>query len=298
MTIKTHEFAGKALCEAGLYLGEGPTYDPHTNTAYWFNIVDKELHSLNLDTNEKQVHQLPAMSSVLARIDDKRQAIISEHGLYIRDVESGTMELVAPIEDDQPHMRSNDGRVHQSGALWFGTMTKEEDDRQGAGSIYHVAGTTVTKLYSGISIPNAICFSPDGTTAYFVDTMENVLKMVALDPKTGLPAGAPQVFSDERGNPGGCDGAICDADGNIWNARWGQGEVQVYDPEGNKNAIYKLPTSHTTCPAFIGPAIDRILVTSAQEHMDAEQLSREPLAGCTFDLGVSVKGRPEPDFKL
>ncbi|MCO6186950.1 SMP-30/gluconolactonase/LRE family protein [Rhizobium sp. L1K21] len=296
--IKTHEFKGRALCETGLELGEGPSYDPVRNTAFWFNIVHKELHELNLSSGEKQVHALPAMCSVLARIDDKRQAVVSEHGIYIRDVESGAMELAVAIEKDEAHMRSNDGRVHPSGALWFGTMTKTGDGREGAGSIYHVAGTKVTKLYSGISIPNGICFSPDGSTGYFVDTVENVLKKVALDPKTGLPAGAPQVFSDERQNPGGCDGSVCDADGNIWNARWGVGEVQVYDPSGIKTAAYKLPTSQTSCPAFIGPNADRLLVTSAKEDMSAEQLAAEPQAGFTFELGVAVNGRLEPDFKL
>ena len=122
--MKTHEFQGRALDEHNLHLGEGPTYDRTTDTATWFNIVDRELHELNLSTGAKKVHALPAMCSVLARIDEKRQALVSEHGIYIRDRETGAMELALEIEADQPHMRSNDGRVHQSGALWFGTMTK------------------------------------------------------------------------------------------------------------------------------------------------------------------------------
>ncbi len=295
--MKISEFGGKILSDEGLLLGEGPTFDPHTNTAYWFNILGKELHELNVSTGEKRVHSLPVICSVLARIDEARQAIASEDGIYIRDIKSGAMELAVPIERELSNMRSNDGRVHPSGAMWFGTMAKNDEGREGAGSIYHVAGTTVTKIFSGISIPNAICFSPDGATGYFVDTIENIMKAVALDPSTGLPVSDAVVFSDERGNPGGCDGSVCDADGNIWNARWGAGEVQVYSPTGEKTAIYKLPTSQTTCPAFIGANADRLLVTSAKENMDADQLAREPQAGFTFDLGITVNGRFEPDFK-
>lgn len=295
---ETYDFKGSVLSDAGLFLGEGPTYDPHTNTAYWFNIVGKELHELDVGRSEKRVHKLPFMASVLARIDDRRQAIISEHGIYLRDISTGGLELAVPIEMDLEYMRSNDGRVHQSGALWFGTMTKESEGRKGAGSIYHVAGNRVTKLYSGVSIPNAICFSPDGATGYFVDTMENVLKQVALDPKTGLPAGEPRVFLDEHGKPGGCDGAVCDADGNVWNARWGLGEIQVYNPSSQKVAAYRLPASQVSCPAFFGVNADRMLVTSARENMDETRLAKEPQAGFTFDLGIKVKGRFEPDFKL
>lgn len=295
--MKTHDFKGRALDENNLHLGEGPNYDRATDTATWFNIVDRELHELNLSTGAKQVHALPAMCSVLARIDDKRQALVSEHGIYIRDRETGATELVVEIEADQPNMRSNDGRVHQSGALWFGTMTKTGEGRKGAGSIYHVAGRKVTKLFSGISIPNSICFSPDGATAYFVDTMENIIKSVAVDPKTGLPAGEPRVFSDEREAGGAADGAVCDADGNVWSAHWDGGSVHQFDPSGRKLAIYKLPTPQTSCPAFIGQNADRLMVTSASEGMDDARLAAEPQAGFTFDLGIKVNGRFEPDFK-
>lgn len=294
--MKTHEFQGRALCQTSLHLGEGPSYDPATDTVYWFNIVDAELHELQLSTGRKVVHALPAMSSVLAKIDDKRQAVVSEHGIYIRDRETGSMELVLEIEADMPHMRSNDGRVHPSGALWFGTMTKTGEGRMGAGSIYHVAGRKVTKLYSGISIPNGICFSPDGATGYFVDTIENIIKSVALDPKTGLPAGQPRVFSDERQSGGDADGAVCDADGNVWSAHWGGGSVHQFDPSGKKLAIYKLPTSQTSCPAFIGPNAERMLVTTAAEGMDDATRAAQPQAGFTFDLGIKVHGRFEPLF--
>ncbi len=295
--MKTHEFKGRALDETNLHLGEGPAYDRVTDTAFWFNIVDKELHSLELSTGAKQVHALPAMCSVLARIDDKRQALVSEHGIYIRDRATGATELVLEIEADKPNMRSNDGRVHQSGALWFGTMTKTGEGRKGAGAIYHVAGRKVTKLFSGLSIPNSICFSPDGATAYFVDTMENIIKSVAVDPKTGLPAGEPRVFSDEREAGGAADGAVCDADGHVWSAHWDGGSVHQFDPSGRKLAIYKLPTPQTSCPAFIGQNADRLMVTSACEGMDADRLAAEPQAGFTFDLGIKVNGRFEPDFK-
>lgn len=292
-----HEFKGHALCETNLHLGEGPTYDRATDTAYWFNIVDLELHGLHLASGSKKVHTLPAMSSVLARIDDRRQAVVSEHGIYIRDRESGALDLAVEIERDRPNMRSNDGRVHQSGALWFGTMTKTGEGRKGAGSIYHVAGRTVTKIFSGLSIPNSICFSPDGATGYFVDTMENIIKCVSVDPKTGLPTGEPRVFSDEREAGGAADGAVCDADGHVWSAHWDGGSVHRFDTTGRKVGIYKLPTPQTSCPAFIGQKADRLLVTSASEGMDEARLAAERQAGFTFDLGITVNGRFEPDFK-
>lgn len=293
-----HDFKGGILSETSAHLGEGPTFDPITNTAYWFSILDCELHELALGSNELTIHKLPFMASVLARIDDERQLIVSENGLYIREKKTGALSLVTPIENDLPHMRSNDGRTHPSGALWFGTMTKTGEGRKGAGKIYHVAGSTVTTLFEGVSIPNGICFSPDGTVGYWVDTMENRYMRVALDPLTGLPLGEAEVFSDEAGVDGGIDGSVCDAEGYVWNARWGVGEVRRYSPAGEVVAIYKVPATQTTCPAFIGADADRLLVTSAREGMSSEEKAADPKAGFTFELGVKVKGVFDAPFKL
>jgi sugar lactone lactonase YvrE len=291
-------FAGKILSDVHDHLGEGPMYDPATDTAWWLNIIDSELVELQLGAGKRTVHALPCMASVIARVDGDRQVLATENGLYLRDIATGKLTLTTPVDDDRPDMRSNDGRVHPSGALWFGTMKKGQEGRKGAGSIYHVAGGVVTKLFPQISIPNGICFSPDGTVGYFVDTMENRYMRVPLDPLTGLPTSEPQIFADESRNPGGVDGSVCDADGYIWNAHWEIGAVQRYSPNGELTAVYSVPSKLTTCPAFIGKNADRMLVTSAREGLDADAMKADPQAGFTYDLGISVKGAFEPAYRL
>lgn len=289
---ETHVFTGKTLFAEKMELGEGPTYDRTTNTAWWFNILGRTLHELQLDTGTHRAHPLPRLASVLARVDEKTQAIVMEDGVYLRDLSSGALTLHAAVEADRPENRCNDGRVHPSGALWFGTMGKKAED--GAGSIYHVARGVVTKLFGDLSITNGICFSPDGATGYFVDTKVNRYMRVALDPATGVPSGEPTVLIDETGQPGGMDGAVCDADGHIWNARWGEGRVDRYAPDGALVARYLLPASQGSCPAFIGPDLDRLLVTSAYEGLDGHGSEAD---GLVYELGVSVKGVAAPDYR-
>ena len=239
------------------------------------------------------------MASVLAKIDDDRQIIVSEHGIHVRIVATGALDLVTPIENDRDHMRSNDGRCHPSGALWYGTMTKSGGDgRKGAGTIYHVLRGKVTPIIPDISIPNGICFSPDGTIGYFVDTMENLYMKIAVDPATGLPAGKPEVFYDGRGEDGGIDGSVCGADGTIWNARWGVGEIHHYSTDGRITERYKLPPKQTTCPAFIGRNADRLLVTTAGEDLTPEDLKADPEAGYIYELGLPVKGMFDAAYKI
>ena len=284
-------FTGRTLCTRQLLLGEGPSYEPETDTAWWFNILGKELHELQLSTGTKRVHALPRMASVAARIDDQSQLLAMDDGLYIRNRGTGELSLHAPLEADKPENRCNDGRVHQSGALWIGTMGRKAEP--GAGAIYHVAHGKVTLIFPGIGITNGICFSPDGATAYFVDTKDNRYMRVAVDPATGLPTGKPELFVDEHGKPGGIDGAVCDADGHVWNARWGQGRIDRYDPEGRIVARYATGARQASCPAFLGPNLDRLFFTSATEGMEEPV---DPVEGTTCELGIKVRGRAEHSY--
>jgi sugar lactone lactonase len=288
-------FSGRILCDFTSELGEGPTYDPLTGTAWWFNIKGQELHELHLESGRKTIHPLPFLGSVLATIDPARQLIASDQGLFIRDTASYKLSLFTILED-KPGNRSNDGRVHPSGALWIGTMGRNAEKH--AGAIYHVAGNRVTKLFSDITIPNAICFSPNGAAAYFADSDVNHLMRVDIDPTTALPTGDAVVLADESAAPGGLDGAVCDADGLIWNARWGAGAVDVYKPDGQKIARYAVPATQPSCPAFVGLKAARLLVTSAWQDMDDAARTADPNAGKTFDLGIEVAGRFEPAFLL
>jgi sugar lactone lactonase YvrE len=241
-------------------------------------------------------HDLPVMGSVLARVDDGRQVIATETGLHLRQVATGELELITPIEAENPTTRSNDGRVHPCGALWFGTMGKSAEKH--AGAIYHVARGKVTTLFPDITIPNAICFSPDGAIAYFTDTMAGKLMRVAIDPETALPTGSPEIFFDHRGGDGGIDGAVCDRDGMVWNARWGAGCIDGYSADGERVVSLKVPASQSSCPAFVGAETDRLLVTSAREGLSDAALAADPEAGSTFLLDHPVKGRFEPDYIL
>lgn len=293
---ETHPFQGKVLCDECHELGEGPVWDFLHGRAWWFDILGKRLWEYDPESGERRSHALPFMGSVLALIDDGRQLIASDQGLFLRDVATGTLTRHAELEPEKPGNRSNDGRVHPSGALWIGTMSKKAEPE--AGAIYHVAGTTVTRIIDRIGIPNAICFSPDGAIGYYTDSKVNHLMRIPLDPATGLPVGPASVLVDGTSMRGVFDGSVCDAEGTIWNARWDGACVDRYAPDGTHLARYEMPTRRVTCPAFFGKAADRLLVTSCHEGLDAAGRAEDPLSGTTFDLGVTVAGRHEPLFRL
>ncbi|SJZ95883.1 SMP-30/gluconolactonase/LRE family protein [Consotaella salsifontis] len=277
-------------------LGEGPVYDPIDDTLWWFDILGKTLIEHRFATSETKVHELPFMASAMGLVDADHHLIAAEDGLYLRRIGDGNLALVAPVEADNPATRSNDGRAHASGAFWTSTMGREFET--GAGSIYWFCRGEVRRLFSGLTVPNSICFSPDGTTAYFTDSRAHVLHRVAIDPATGLPTGEPEMFNDHRGKKGAQDGTVCDVDGLLWNACNGMGRLDVYAPDGRRVRSIALPVSRVTCPAFLGEKADRIAMTTAKEGLSPEEREREADAGRTFLLDIGVRGRLEPRVAL
>lgn len=285
----------RALDAPAATLGEGPTFEPATGTAWWFDILGQRLYEHDLAFDSTRVHALPFMASALARVDDRRQLLVAEDGLYLRERSSGQLTLYRPLEADSPQTRSNDSRVHPCGAFWIGTMGRNAEEA--AGAIYWLFKGELRTLYSGITIPNAICFAPDGRTAYFTDTPTGAIRRVPLDPATALPTGEPARFDDASGE-GSPDGAVVDAEGVLWIARWGGRCLEAYSPNGQRVRAVPLPVSQPTCPAFVGEAGSSLLVTSAREGLSEAQIEDERVAGATFVLDLRLKGRFEPDVCL
>lgn len=286
--------ATTALDGPACLLGEGPAYDAATDTAFWFDILGQTLFERGFATGATRAHALPFMASQLSVIDDERQLIFSETGLHVRDVATGRLTLHTAIEEHDAATRSNDGRVHPSGALWMGTMGKEGED--GLGALYWFFRGELRQLCRGVSIPNAICFSADGGTAYFADTPTGKLMRVATDPSTGLPLGDPAVFADTGAADGGPDGAVVDAEGCLWNARWGGSRIDVYGPDGGLRRSIGLPVSQPTCPLFIGTDADRMLVTSARKGVADHAAEQE--AGRTLLIDLPMRGRHDPRVRI
>jgi sugar lactone lactonase len=288
--------AASVLSDVSCHLGEGPTYDPATDTLWWFDIAESKLLEQPLSGGETRVHDLPFMASALAIVDEDRQLVLAENGLHLRDLAGGRLTLYRELEAGNPATRSNDARVHPSGAFWVGTMGKKAE--RDAGAIYWLFKGELRLLFPAITIPNSICFSPDGKTGYFADTRKNLLWRVSCDPATGFPQGEPQLMLDDGGKPGGIDGSVMGADGVLWNARWGCGTVNAYSPEGILIRSVDVPARQPSCPAFVGKDAGRLAVTSAWEGMGEAARAADPHAGKTFLLDVPVKGQIEPRVLL
>ncbi|QDY68849.1 SMP-30/gluconolactonase/LRE family protein [Qingshengfaniella alkalisoli] len=274
-------------------LGEGPLWHPQRQELFWFDILNSRLS--NHKDGEDHHWQFDEMVSAAGWVDYDRLLIASERRLFLFHLETGEVTDLCPLEADNPVTRSNDGRADPFGGFWIGTMGKKAEPK--AGSIYRYFKGELRKIVPDISITNAICFAPDGRTAYYADTDTSLMMRQSLG-GDGWPEGAPRLFRDFSKDGINPDGAVVDADGNIWNAQWGAGRVACYSPEGEHLSTVDFPAPHTTCPAFGGEKLQTLFCTSATQGLSKRDLERHRDSGRTFHLEMSIKGQPEHQVRL
>ena len=265
-------------------LGEGPLWHPERRQLFWFDILGKRL--LNREGTAQREWQFDEHVSAAGWVDADRLLIASETALFLFDLQTGTRRDLVPLEADNPVTRSNDGRADPWGGFWIGTMGRNAEEK--AGAIYRYYRGELRCLFDGITISNAICFSPDRATAYFTDTRSRRIMRQPLG-KDGWPEGEPAVFVDlaEEGlNP---DGAVVDAEGCLWNAQWGAARVARYGPDGRFLSAIPFPARQMTCPAFGGDGLRRLFATSATQGLSGKTNAD----GQTFATEVDVAGQAE-----
>jgi sugar lactone lactonase YvrE len=278
-------------------LGEGIFWHPLVERLFWFDILNNTLFSATANGILVDRFTFETRVSAAGVIDADNLAIASAAGIYKLNLATDARELIAPLEPQSTTTRSNDGRVNPAGGFWIGTMALRDPGGVAAGALYQVRGGQVTTILPRIYIPNSACFSPDGRTAYFADTVENTIRKVSTDPDTGLPNGPWQEFVGKN-HPGSPDGSVVDSEGFIWNARWRGNCVIRFAPDGRVDRVIDVPTLQPTCPAFGGKDLKTLFISSARENMSAEQMATFPDAGGVFAIEVDVPGLPESLFKV
>ena len=276
-------------------LGEGPHWDAKDGMLYWVDIVGKTAYALRpSDGGSRSWTFDQPVAAIVPRENDGLLVALAD-GLAFLDAESGeTTPFVAP-DSDHAGNRSNESRVDPMGRFWHGTMQNNigpngEDlpVTVSTGTLNRVnADGDVTRFESYVGISNTLLWSADGTKMFFGDTIKNTLNVYDFDMKTGVPSNPREFFGpQDRGN---MDGSAMDADGYIWNARWGGGCLIRFNPSGAVDRIIELPVTQPTSCVFGGPDMKTLYITSAAVGLED---NGNPLEGALLSIQTDVAGQP------
>jgi sugar lactone lactonase YvrE len=146
-------------------------------------------------------------------------------------------------------------------------------------------------VLDGVTVSNGLAWSPDGGTAYYVDSATQRIDAFDYEPERGLSGRRPVVAVDpSAGTP---DGLTVDADGHLWLALHGGGAVHRYRPDGRLDGRIELPVSQVTACTFGGPGLDQLYITTSRLGLDP---AAEPEAGAVYQAQTGVTGQPAAVF--
>ena len=275
-------------------LGESPLWDAANECLYWVDGAGCRIHRHDLARNSFTEWKLPSMVGSVGLSGGRRLIAGLSDGIYEFDTETSDLRAIFKLPGADARVRFNDGKVDRQGRFLCGTMGVQADAR---GELYRVsADGGVEVLANGIRISNALCFSPDGGTMYFADSLDLNVRAYRYSPGPE-PLAQPRVLVDTRPYGSGPDGATVDAEGCIWIAMVQSGKIARFTPDGQLDRLIDAPIDIPSCVAFGGPDMSTLYLTSIRDSGTGRAVSRHPAGGHLFAIeGLGVRGIPETRF--
>jgi sugar lactone lactonase YvrE len=287
MTELSNDLAIATVGETVAELGEGPYWDAESSTLLWVDIIGGLLHRTDPVTGDTRTADVGAPLSVALPALDGGVVLARKSELILRGTNGGERVIASTADPDG--IRFNDGSVDPDGRVFIGSMDTNESDQ--LGQLYRLEpdGTLAAEV-TLVTVSNGIGWSPAADLMYYVDSPTRRIDVFTYHPSVGGLADR-RLFVDLSDVAGVPDGLTVDADGYVWVAQNGGGELRRFAPSGLLDAVVALPVSKPTSCAFGGEGLTDLFVTTAREKLSAEQLAAQPLAGRLLRLTPGVAGQ-------
>jgi len=241
----------------GTRWGEGPVYFADGRYLLWSDIPNDRILRWDEATGQVGVFRQSSQMANGNTRDRQGRLLTCEHiGRRVTRTEyDGSITVLADHFDGKRLNSPNDIVVKSDDSIWFtdppfGIMSNYEGrvaPQELPANVYRIDGKTgqISVVAEGIQGPNGLCFSPDESRLYVVESRSQPHRRIRMfDVVDGQKLTRDRVFVDA--GPGGTpDGMRCDVDGNLW-AGWGMGSdeldgVMVFNPDGHAIGRIALP---------------------------------------------------------
>jgi sugar lactone lactonase YvrE len=273
------------LTDAVAYHGEGPVW-AH-GALHWVDMLAGDV--LTLDTHGAIGRRHIGGTVAVIRPRTRGGYIYAvERGFALADGADSALTTLPELWTDTG-IRMNEGGCDPDGRFYCGSMAY--DVTPGAGSLYRLdPDGSVHTVLTDVTISNGLAWDPTGTRAYYVDTPTHRIDVFDYHPDSGLTDRRPFVHVAGQGGP---DGLTVDAEGGIWVAIWGAGQVRHYSPDATLAEVIELPASQVSACTFGGPDLTELYITTSREGLPGTE---QPSAGALFVAHPGTRGLPVTPF--
>jgi sugar lactone lactonase YvrE len=286
------------VLDARARIGEGPVWNARDKTLDWVDITGQALHRFSPATGSDHVTAIGRDIGALAHRERGGYVLALYGGFAVTTEGSSDWAMLACVAPDVPDVRLNDGKCDRRGRFWAGTLAYSAE--RGRGVLYRLdADGAVTTILTDLSISNGMDWSADDKTMYFIDSFAGGVDAFDFDLDSGTIENRRQLFAvewDEATLAGLtiADGMTVDAEGHLWVAIFGKGEVRRYTPEGQLEQTITLPVSGVTSCAFGGDDLRDLYITTAVDV--AGNTDNQLGAGGLYRCRPGPKGRLSYQF--
>lgn len=240
----------------GFRWAEGPVWFGDGGYLLFSDIPNNRMMRWFEDTGQLAVFRQPSDNSNGNTRDRQGRLITCEHDSrrVTRTEYDGSITVLMDRFKGKRLNAPNDVVVKSDGSVWFtdpgyGILMNYEGHKapfELPTQVYRLDPNTgeATVAADDMKRPNGLCFSPDESKLYIVDTgvLPRVIRVYDLADGVRLSHG--RQFIDL--SPGSSDGIRCDTDGNLWTAAGhlkgeGMNGVRVYAPDGQLIGKIHLP---------------------------------------------------------
>jgi sugar lactone lactonase YvrE len=269
-------------------LGEGPLWDPPRRRLLWVDVNAGTVHAGELSGSQVVRRQSWQLDRTVGAVVSSAAGDLLVAGARALITVTAAGSVTGPAIMPEPTRRLNDGGCDPAGNFLVGTLAL--DGARGHEILVRLErDETVTVVDDDLTLSNGLAWSADGTLLYSVDSVPGTVWIRSYDAATGATGPRREWLRVTDGLP---DGICLDAEGYLWLAIWGAGQVRRYAPDGQLAGIVDVPAPHTSSVAFVGEGLDRLLITTAAVDLAAEQLAAFPDSGRLFLADVGVTGLP------
>lgn len=264
-----------------LYTGcrwsEGPVWIGDARLLLWSDIPNNRILKWDEETGEVSVFRKPSNYANGNTRDRHGRLVTCEHGArrVTRTEHDGSITVICDRFEGKRLNSPNDVVVKSDGSIWFtdpafGILSNYEGgkaDPELPTNVYRVDPRSgrATVVAEGINGPNGLCFSPDETRMYIVESRSRPRGIRLYDVvEDGTKLANPRPFGEVGdGTP---DGFRCDVEGNLW-CGWGMSDelngVVVFAPDGKMIGRIALPERAANL-CFGGLRRNRLFMAASQ----------------------------------
>ena len=262
----------------GCRWAEGPVWFGDGRYLLWSDIPNDRMLRWDEETGAVSVFRRPSNWANGNTRDRVGRLVTCEHGRRVTRTEyDGSVTVLADAFEGRPLNSPNDVVVKSDGTVWFtdplfgilanyeGRIAKPALEQ----NVYRLDPRTgaLAVVAAGLRGPNGLCFSPDESRLYVVESRAAPNRLIlSYDVTAGGDAlTGGRTFVDA--GPGTPDGIRCDVEGNLW-CGWGMGSpeldgVVVYNAGGRLIGRIRLPERCANI-CFGGIARNRLFMAASQ----------------------------------